>query len=170
MAAHGRRSRLGRRLVSNTVTARIDYKEPPGRRWWIVAVPLIMLLLAISLIDPSARHQWALSLFRQPTPYTALSFGSAWALPKAIVPNEPIPVSFVITNQQGHDETYRYVIRQSSAGLSTTLGSATKNVHAGHSWTVSTVIRPTCLISPCRIQVSLPGHPEIIDFLAAVKA
>lgn len=160
----------GRRLSSNTVTAPEEYDEPQGRRWWVIVVPVVALVLAASLLIPSSRRQWTLSIFRQPTPYTALSFSKAWALPTAVVTNEPITLSFVIINQEGQNITYHYIIRQDSAGLSTTLGRSANTVAAGHSWTVSTVIRPTCLVSPCRIQVSLPGHPETIDFLAAVKA
>jgi hypothetical protein len=160
----------GRRQVSNTVTAEAEYLEPAGRRWWVLLVPVIAVALAISFAIPSARHQWALSVFRQPTRYTALSFNRPWALPAGIVTYQPITVSFSVTNQEGNSVYYQYVITQTSAGLSSTLGKSSKTVAAGQSWTVSTIIRPTCLVSPCRIQVSLPGHPETIDFLAAVKA
>jgi hypothetical protein len=30
---------------------------------------------------------------------------------------------------------------------------------------VSTTVRPTCMTSPCKVRVSLPGYPETIDFL-----
>ena len=159
-----------RRLVSNTVTAEVVHAEPAGRRWWPVFVPLLVAGLVASFAIPSARHQWALSVFRQPARYTALSFNGAWKLPSAVATYQPVRISFVIDNQEGQTEAYRYVITQTSAGLTSTLGKSVKTVAAGRSGTVSTIIRPTCLVSPCRVQVSLPGHPETIDFLATVKA
>lgn len=159
-----------RRLVSNTVTAEVMQPEPAGRRWWVFLGPLALVALVLSFAIPSGRHDWALSLFRQPTRYTALSFNRAWALPGSIVPYQPMKISFTINNQEGKTESYRYVVTQTSGGSSLMLGKSTKTIASSGSWKVSTVIRPTCLIAPCRIEVSLPGHPEIIDFLTAVKA
>lgn len=156
--------------MSSRVTAEAAPPEPAGRRWWPLAVPLVAVGLVVSVVIPSARHQWALSIFRQPTRYTALSFNSASELPSAVVPYEPVKVSFVINNHEGRTEHYRYLITQAAAGVSSTLGTSAQTVAAGRAWTVSTVIRPSCLVSPCLIRVSLPGHPETIDFLASVKA
>jgi len=163
-------TRHSRRLVSNTVTAEVVHAEPSGRRWWPFLVPLVVIGLAVSFVIPSTRHQWALSVFRQPTRYTALSFNGAWKLPSSVVAYQPLSIAFVIDNQEGRTEDYRYVITQTSAGLTSTLGESAETVAAGRSHTVSTVIRPSCLVSPCRIRVSLPGHPETIDFLATVRA
>ena len=162
--------RHSRRLVSNTVSAEVVHAEPAGRRWWPFVVPLAVIGLAASFVIPSTRHQWALSVFRQPTHYTALSFNGAWKLPSAVVAYQPVKISFVIDNQEGRTEDYWYLITQTSAGLTSTLGKSVKTVAVGRSRTVSTVIRPSCRVSPCRIRVSLPGHPETIDFLATVKA
>jgi hypothetical protein len=163
-------ARHSRRLVSNTVTAEVERAEPTGRRWWPFLVPLVVIGLAVSFVIPSARHQWALSVFRQPTRYTALSFNGSWKLPSAVVAYQPVRISFVIDNQEGRTQAYRYVITQTSAGLTSTLAESARTVEVGRSGAVSTVIRPTCLVSPCRIQVSLPGHPETVYFLATVKA
>jgi len=159
-----------RRLVSKTVTAEVMPAEQAGRRWWMFFGPLALVALALSLVIPSARHQWALSVFRQPTRYTALSFNKAWELPSGVVPYQSIKISFVINNEEGKIERYRYVITQTYAGSSSMLGKSENTVAPSRSWIVSTVIRPTCVFSPCRIAVLLPGHPEMIDFLATVKA
>jgi hypothetical protein len=156
--------------VSRTVTARAEAREPTGPRWWLVIAPLAVLVLAATLILPAGRHEWALSIFKQPTPYTALSFDKSWAMPTTVVRGNPLPISFVIDNKEGRTVQYRYVVSESSPGVSGTLAHSTKKVEAGRSSTVHMVIRPTCLVSPCRIQVSLPGNSESIDFLTAVKA
>jgi hypothetical protein len=138
---------------------------PQTRRWWPIVVTLVPLAVIISLLTPSGRHQWALSLFRQPTRYTALSFDNAAALPRTATIGQPIRVSFTVSNQEGQAEHYRYVLSDSDPGISNTLGRSSKVVAPGSTWRVSTVVRPTCAESPCRIEVSLPGHPETIDFI-----
>ena len=139
--------------------------EPRTRRWWPFIVTLIALAVIISLLTPSGRHEWAVSLFRQPTRYTALSFNKAAALPRTAAVNQPIPVSFTISNQEGRTEHYRYVLSDSAAGYSHILGGSSKVVPPGATWRVSTVVRPTCTQSPCQVEVALPGYPETIDFI-----
>lgn len=165
------RSASNATYISRTLTARpAEVEEPRGRRWWPVILPVVVVALAATLILPATRHEWTLSIFRQPTPYTALSFSKAWALPDTVVTGRPLAISFVIDNQEGRTLQYRYVVTETSSDTSAVLAHSTKKVAAGQSSTVRVAIRPTCFLSPCRIQVSLPGHPETIDFLATVGA
>lgn len=148
--------------------------ESPTRRWWPVLLPLALVVIVASVYFPYGRHQWALSLIRQPTPYTVLAFNKAASLPTQTVIGRPVTVSFAIGNQEGRPEDYRYVLTQdaSTQGTSqaaTMLGQATRNVAAGATWDVTTAVHPLCQSSPCRIQVSLPGHPEKIDFLVNLR-
>lgn len=143
--------------------------EPPTRRWWPVLLPLALVIIAASVYLPSGRHQWALSLIRQPTSYTVLAFSKATDLPAQAVISKPITVSFAIGNQEGRTENYRYVLTQSPSRTSSVLGESTRSVAAGATWNVRTTVRPSCSSSPCRIQVSLPGHPEKIDFLVSLR-
>lgn len=145
-------------------------QEPPTRRWWPVLLPLALVVIGISVYLPSGRHQWALSLIRQPTPYTILAFNHATVLPVQSVINQPITVSFAIGNREGHAVNYRYVLTQSPSRTVSVLGQSGKTVAPGSTWNVTTTIRPSCRASPCRIQVSLPGHPEKIDFLVSLRA
>jgi hypothetical protein len=121
------------------------------------------------MLSPAGRHQWALSLFRQPTRYTVLSFNQGWKLPTTAIRNEPIGFSFTVANDEGRVVSYRYVLTASGGGSSHILGESTRAVAAGATWTVSTAVRPTCEASPCRIEISLPGHPEAIDFLVVLS-
>ena len=140
------------------------------RRWWPVVAPLALIAIAVSLILPAGRHQWALSLFRQPTYYTSLSFDRAWALPSTAPSGAPLTFSFSVGNHEGQAVTYRYLISEGPAGKGHTVGQSTKIVAPGATWTVSTTVRAACTGSPCRVQVSLPGHPEMIDFLVTLSA
>lgn len=139
-------------------------------RWWPVLGPIALAAVGASLITPAGRHQWALSIFRQRTPYTALSFNNPAALPTIAAANKPIPISFDIVNDEGRTINYRYVLSEWSAGKAKTLQMASKVVASGATWTVPTIVRPTCPDSPCRMEVSLPGHPETIDFLLTITS
>lgn len=139
-------------------------------RWWPVLVPLALLALGISVATPAGRHQWALSLFRQPTDYTSLSFDNAAALPATAVLNKPLTVSFNIGNNEGKAIKYHYIVSESPPGKSKNLYSAEKTVAADSTVTIPVTVRPTCPSSPCKVEVSLLGHPETIDFLVNLTA
>jgi hypothetical protein len=146
-------------------------RQEHGARRWLLALTALSVAVTASLLFPAGRHQWALSLFRQPARYTVLSFNQAAALPATAVKNEPIRVSFTVGNHEGRMADYRYVLSASGGGGSSQiLGTSTRTIAAGATWTVSTVVRPTCDTSPCRIEVSLPGRPETIDFRVTLKA
>jgi hypothetical protein len=147
-------------------TVRQNHRQGLGaRRWWPILAPLALLVVLASLLLPAGRHQWALSLFRQPTGYTALSFNHPTALPALAGKNTLISVSFTVNNQEGRAVTYKYVLTETAAGVSSIVGESARTVAAGASWSVSTSVRMICRASPCHVEVSLPGHPETIDFL-----
>jgi hypothetical protein len=151
-------------------TYRESSARPAGRRWWPVVTPVVVLAVAASLLFPAARHQWALSIIRQPTHYTALSLNDAWTLPSTASRDSQIPISFTIANHEGRDVDYRYVLRAvDSAGTARRLGSASQMVTSGGNWTVWTSVRARCDVSPCRIVVLLPGHKERLDFFVGIK-
>jgi hypothetical protein len=145
-------------------------QQPAARRWWPTVTALVLLAVGASLLSPYGRHQWALSLFRQPTPYTVLAFSRPAALPATAVVNEPVGISFTVANHEGHAVHYRYVLSAGSSSGTHVLGSSARTVPDGATWTVSRAVRPTCGTSPCRLEVSLPGHPETIDFLVTLTA
>ncbi len=129
------------------------------------AAGIALLAAGVSLLVPASRHQWALSLARQPARYTALYFDHAGALPVRVPAAGPVRLSFTIENHEGQAERYRYVVSASSGRGRRLLGGSARVVRAGASWTVSAPVHPGCAAGPCRVQVSLPGHPETIDVL-----
>jgi hypothetical protein len=142
-------------------------QKPAARRWWPAVTALALLAWERALLSPYGRHQWALLLFRQPRPYTVLAFNRPTALPTTAVMNEPVGISFTVANHEGHSVDYRYVLSVASgfsagsrcAGSSgiRILGSSARTVPDGETWTVSTAVRPTCGISPCRLRSPCPG-------------
>jgi len=146
------------------------YRRKPGvRRWWPTMTAVAALAVGASLLSPAGRHQWALSLIRQPTPYTVLFFDKPAALPTTAAIGKPITASFTVANHEGRRMDFRYVLSASSGRSSRILAESTRSIPAGANWTVTRTFRPKCAISPCRIEVSLPGHPEKIDFLVSLE-
>jgi hypothetical protein len=140
------------------------------RKWWPVLAPLAVLAIGFSLLWPNGRHQWALSIFRQPTHNTVLFFNKAWSLPTTAIIRAPMPISFTIENDEGRTVNYQYILSVSGdGGHSRVFGESARIVRAGGTWNVSTTIRPDCNNLHCRIEVSLPGYPEVIDFLVILK-
>lgn len=139
------------------------------RRWWPALAGLAVVAIGASLLSPVGRHEWAVSIFRQPTRYTELFFDRASALTSTAVINTPIHIAFVVSNHEGSSLTYRYVVTSNDGVYANVLHRSSKLVAAGARWKVSISVRPGCLLSPCRIEVSLPGHPETIDFLVIMK-
>jgi hypothetical protein len=133
----------------------------PPRRWWPIASAVTAIAVAVSLLLPAGRHQWALSIFRQPARYTALAFKYAWLLPTTEPSHHKIPLFFTITNQEGRRLKYRYIIIQTIPRKR--LGHGDQTVQSGATWTVDTKVKPTCTLV-CKVEVILPGHPETIDF------
>ena len=154
-----------------------DYAQacpPPDRprlaRWcWRALAGAAGLAAAISLLIPAGRHQWALSVLRQPTRYTVLFFHHAGALPARVTAGQPVQVGFTVANREGRAVRYRYVISSYPVGVGGSgprrLAASARLVPAGSSWSVSAAVHPHCGRAPCRIQVSLPGYPQTIDLL-----
>lgn len=139
--------------------------EPPRWDFWLYGVGLVAAVLVFaSLASPWVRHEWVLSLVRQNTPYTQLGFDDASALPVTAVRGKSIPVSFVITNDEGRQVSYQYVVSSGSGVELESLGSGTKAVASGASWNVDIAVVPKCAESACRVQVSLPKQNESINF------
>ncbi len=136
-------------------------------RWdiWLLGTGLLAIALAVaSFASPWVRHEWSLSLQRQPTPYTQLGFANAGALPTTGIPGQSVPVSFIITNDEGRPVSYRYVVASGSGTTLTAISSATKVVAAGAAWGVGINVVPKCPTASCRVQVSLPEQNMSIDF------
>lgn len=139
--------------------------QGPSIRWWTAMTVLIIAAIFASSLSPYMRREWALSLTRQPNPYTTLSFSHASDLPSVVRPRQDIDVSFRIANHEGRAVSYRYLIQSIAKGRSVALKQSERALNSGAVWTVDAVVRPRCLAFLCRVVVTLPGHPETIDFM-----
>lgn len=144
--------------------------QPRRRRWWPALTAVAVVAIGVSLLSPAARRQWALSFIRQPSHYTTLYFNEPDTLPTTAVSNRPMTVSFTVGNHERRAVNYRFVITAVGGGVKRSLAHSQKIVTAGATWRISATVRPVCPTTQCRIEVSLPGHPETIDFLVTLKA
>jgi hypothetical protein len=148
--------------------AQLSQRERPRWDFWLLGTGLLAIALAAaSYMSPWVRHEWALSVERQPTRYTQLGFTNAASLPATGVRGAGIPLSFIVTNNEGTQVSYRYVVASGSGTKLTALSSGTKVLAAGDSWAVGIVVVPKCAATSasCRVQVSLPEQAESIDFI-----
>jgi hypothetical protein len=73
-------------IASDEASYAAARREQPRWAWWLCGTGLAAaVLVAASVLSPWVRHEWALSLFRQNTPYTQLGFDNASALPVTAV-------------------------------------------------------------------------------------
>jgi hypothetical protein len=141
-------------------------REQPNWGLWLFGATLVTgILLVAAMLSPYIRHQFAVSLTRQTTPYTQLAFTRAVSLPATVVRGEAVDVSFTITNNEGKPVAYRYLISSGSGSTLQSLSSSGRTVAAGAMWEVDTSVVPKCAQSACRVQVSLPQQAESIDFM-----
>jgi hypothetical protein len=144
----------------------------PGRAWWPFVAGVIALFLAVSLLTPGGRHQWAVSIFRQPARYTTLSFQNAAGLPEAANAGSRVHLTFTVANHEGRRIRYAYVVTSTANPVAdnvpVVLRRASLSVPAGGHRTEPVTVTARCTSSPCQLQVSLPGHPETIDALLNV--
>jgi hypothetical protein len=145
--------------------AQVARYEPPRWDFWLLGAGLLAIALAVaSFLSPWVRHEWTLSVQRQGPAYTGLGFTNAASLPITGVRGKGIPVSFIITNDEGRQVSYRYVVASGSGTTLTAISSGTTVLAAGHSWSVAIVVVPKCATASCRVQVSLPEQNQHIDF------
>jgi hypothetical protein len=143
----------------------VSQDEQPRWEFWLYGAGIVTVVLVVaSLLSPWVRHEWALSLGRENAPYTQLGFNRAAALPVTAVRGKDISIWFTITNDEGEQVSYQYMVASGSGTKMESLSSATKVVADGASWNVDATVVPKCAESSCRIQVSLPQQGESIDF------
>jgi hypothetical protein len=145
---------------------RAFYGPPGRRRWWPSLTVLLVVAIGITLSFPAGRHQWDVSILRQPTRYTVLYFDHPASLPHQATANQTISFSFTIVNDEGRSVDYHYRVQTSPTDPPQEQEAST-TIPASRQEAISVSLRPACAASPCRIRISLAGYSESIDFLLA---
>ena len=163
--------------TTRTTSGRIDHGDASengrgrgsqARRWWPTLTILILVGVGLSLLVPAGRHQWALSIIRQPTPYTALYFDHPSSLPTDVPNDQRVSFTFSIANHEGHSLDYRYSVDVSPSPSRIPPATGTAVVASGRSRSIATAPEVACSASPCQVRVTLPDQGRSIDFLVSV--
>ncbi len=136
------------------------------RRLWPVVAPLAVAAVAVSLVLPGSRHQWAESVIQQPSSYSAVAFVAPSELPATVVSGQPLEFTFTVENHESERLRYPYFLLASpTANKDGIVGGGSVVVPAGESRNVNVSVDPKCSGSPCRITVGLAGRGgEAVDF------
>jgi hypothetical protein len=156
--------------LDDTAADSDEHVEPVpegGRRWWPFVAVAAAILLGASLISPAGRHQWDVSLFRQPTHYTTLSFERAGNLPTSVTAGKSVHLLFTVENSEGRTVDYPYLVTSANADGSDVgvLEHGKVAVASGRTQPVEVTAAPVCTSSSCQLAISLPGQKETIDVL-----
>ena len=123
----------------------------------LALVPLV--LIGASVATPQGRHQWMLSLTRQPDRTTTLAFSDPATLPSAVTAQGTLPLRFTIANAEGREVRYRYTVRRVQGATVEVLSTGSRQVADRATAAVATVVRPSCAAA-CRIEIVLEGRVQ----------
>lgn len=133
--------------------------------WVAVAVICIAAAAALGIAFPhQIAHQIALSVTRQPTPYTELYFSDPQSLPASLSLSAPNLFGFTGVNHEGRDTVYSYVVTLASSYGSSTIAQGRIDLKNNMSATRPVNVRPTHSATEYVTTVSLLGRSETIRF------
>jgi hypothetical protein len=127
-----------------------------------LATVLILVAAAAALSKPF-RHQLALSIVRQPTPYTQLYFPHPGTLPGKLKVDRKNTFQFAIVNDENRAVRYTYTVLLDSS-KSRRVSTATVTVSNGQTVTPSVTVVPKERKSRYQISVTLKGMNQSIHF------
>ena len=115
------------------------------------------------------RHQLALSIVRQPTPYTQLYFTHPGALPGKLKVGQKNTFDFTIVNDENRAYRYTYIVMLDDSKKHLVVSTATATINNGQSATRSVTIVPKDRKSKYLITVTLEGMNQSIRFYSATS-
>jgi hypothetical protein len=126
-------------------------------------IAILILIVAAAALSKQFRHQLALSIVRQPTPYTQLYFPHLGALPEKLKVDQKNTFQFTIVDDENRAFRYTYIVvfDDSKSHLSST-GAVT--VNNGQSVTRSVTVIPKDSKSKYQVSVTLKGMNQSVHF------
>lgn len=133
--------------------------------WVVLAGICIAAAAALGIAFPhQIAHQIALSVTRQPTPYTELYFSDPQSLPASLSLSAPNLFGFTVVNHEGHDTVYSYVVTLASSYGGATIAQGRLDLRNNMSATRMVDVRPTRSTTEYVTTVNLQGRSETIRF------
>jgi hypothetical protein len=127
-------------------------------------VTILILVAAAAALSKQFRHQLALSIVRQPTPYTQLYFPHPGTLPGKLKVDRKNTFQFAIVNDENRAVRYTYIVVLLHGSKSRHVSTATVTVSNGKTVTPSVTVVPKERTSRYQISVTLEGMNQSIHF------
>jgi len=127
-------------------------------------VTILILVAAAAALSKQFRHQLALSIVRQPTPYTQLYFPHPGTLPGKLKVDRKNTFQFAIVNDENRAVRYTYIVVLLHGSKSRHVSTATVTVSNGKTVTPSVTVVPKERNSRYQISVTLEGMNQSIHF------
>lgn len=161
----GRRAAPGGQRGRAVVTPDGDTASPGWRTAVHAGITLALLAVAVLLLRVLSPAEFRNSFTRAPIHYTSLAFVDPDSL-IGIPPDAPvISFSFVLTNQEGRDTTYRYLVRIVAGGQESRAAEGEISVPAGGTATTPVALSGLPVGRDYSLVVSLLDRTESISLL-----
>lgn len=149
--------------------SQISASQPPNKHTWRLALTVILAVIgvigAFAVGFPTQlKHQLAISIVRQPTPYTQLFFSDPAALPKELKTDRTNKFAFTLINDEGRPETYDYIVTMTGAKSSEVVGMGSLTVRNNGQFTKTVGIKPKNKKTRYLIKVTLSDSVDFIQF------
>ncbi len=146
---------------------REDTREDTRRRAGITVGLAVLLLLVVAIVAAFPRqikHQWELSVVRQPTPYTQLYFTAPASIPRVLAVGQQNTFDFTIENDEGRASRYTYVVTLEDSRARQQVSKETVMVNSGERVTRAVTVDPTDKASRYLVSVTIPTLNQSIQF------
>jgi Protein of unknown function (DUF1616) len=131
---------------------------------------VLILIAAAAALSKHVRHELAISIVRQPTPYTQLYFTHPGTLPAKLKVGHKGTFEFTIVNDENQTYRYTYVVTLVDSKQHLVVSSETATVSSGQTATRSVTIAPAGSKSPYLVTVTLKGVNQSISFHGVTSA
>jgi hypothetical protein len=170
MDGYGQVDRRGSHRAENLPPSQPPDHTPRAKFRWGFVIGIVLVIIAIigalSASSQQFRHQVALSVVRQTTPYTQLYFASPSKLPSELKVDKKNTVDFTIENDEGRVYSYAYTVTFEDSKSHAVTTNYTVKVGDGASATRQIVLTPKDRKSKYLITVSLTGMSQSIHIYA----
>lgn len=135
-----------------------------------IGIAVVLVLIAgAAAFSKHVRHELAISIVRQPTPYTQLYFTHPATLPGKLKAGHKSTFDFTVVNDENRAYHYTYVVTLAGSKQHLVMGPETASISNGQSATRSVTIVPKDRKSHYLITVTLEGVNQSISFHAVTS-
>jgi hypothetical protein len=145
-------------------------KRPPLPLYiGIGLIVILILILAVAALSKPFRHQLAISIVRQPTPYTQLYFADPGTLPAKLKVDQKNTFDFTIVNDENRAYSYTYAVTLADSRSHSVVTTETVTIDSGGSVTRPVTLAPKDRKAKYLVTVALAGINQSVHFYGATS-